>query len=350
MLTAAFFIGQGTGETFGVLQDSETFSDRIHTAGICDWNESGTLGNVIANGECNLNIDNLSEVEDAVEVTRFPLAETQQEFEEQAETTNNIQYLDSGNQLGDYLTGTENQFSYYSKNFYSQSGPISVQYRYEQISDPNSAELILWDEANDNQEDSIALSPGSEAQDFLENNTLTVADDGQYSFRIEFSGAADDEQRIYSLEAWQDSEDLNNISTGVYRTDLLYESDDTFIERFDVNTNNIQRGMDNQRHYVNVAVQGFNNGDLVESRQVKVTNREDNFQDFYPDQTIRQFRFKVYTVSETGSTPEFEYMSVTGQQSDRVASPAVSNLFRILFTFLFVGLALVYGASNLRRG
>lgn len=350
MLSTAFFVGEGTGETFGVLQDSDTFSDRIPTPGICDWNETGSFQNVFANGGCNLNIDNLSQVADTVKITRYPLAQTQTEFEQQASATDSLQYLEDGNQLGIYFTAEDstNKFSYYSENFYSQSAPINVEYRYEEISSPTSANLILWDEANNNEEDSVTLTPGDEANDFFQNKTLNATTDGQFSLRIEFTGATIDEQRVYSLEAYQSSDDLDNISTGVYHTDFLYESDNTFIDRFDIKGNDIQRSMENKKQYANVIVQGYNNGDIVEARNLEATNRETTYQDFYPDQTIRQFRFRVYMLSETGSSPEFEYMSVSGTQADRVASPAVSNLFRILFTLLFIGLALVYGASSLR--
>lgn len=345
LVVTAFFIGQGFGEQFGVLQQAESFTERFPSQASCDWNETGTLVNAEVNPDCGLQIQDTATAASTITVQRLPLLTNEEDFTEEAYATNNVEYLN--NSLGDYFTGTNNGFSYYTSNKYLQAAPLTVEYRYEQISDPTTAELVLWDETNNNEEDSVSLTPGDETQDFKETATLTPSNEGQYSLRVEFTGATDDEQRVYSLESYQSSDELTNIGYGYYESETLFTSDDTVMERIEAQGDNIQRGNNNPKQFADVDIYGYTSGQQVASTTIEAGNDIVVEEDLFSNTTVEEYRFDVRLVTETGTSPELDNLVFSGTTSDRVASQEVSELLGNVFIFMILGMALLYGAAQL---
>lgn len=350
LITSAFFISQGFGETYGIVQEAEEFEQVYPSDTSCDWNQTGTLVNLVTTTGCELNIDDLTSTYADIDLERYPLAETEEEFEGQKSSSTNLQYLN--NSLGDYFTKSNlgTNLRYYSDPFYMQTGQLQVQYQYEEVSAPTSANLILWDEGNGNEEQTVTLTPGTESGSYYQTKTLSAANDGQYSLRIEISGATEDEQRVYSLHAWQNSEDVGTVAAGQYESDTVYASDDTNIDRVEILADDIQRGMSVQKQYANVYIDAYDSGQIVDTRTLEASNDLDVYENLFENETVDEFQFQIELVSETGETPEFSSISLSGTTADRVASEEASNLFRIVFLMMLIGLAVVYVASHLPRG
>lgn len=349
LVSTSFFISQGFGDTYGVLQQAEEFEDRYPSRGSCDWNQTGVLVNLFANDQCELNIDDLTSTHTDLDLDRVPLVETQEEFEDLAFATNRLQYMNDTT-YGDYITpnGNSVQFEYYTKDFYSKAAPLNVRYQYQNLSSPTSASLILWDVASANQEDSVTLTPGEQVDDYYVEKTLTPSNNGLYELRIEIDGATEDEQRIYSLYAWQDSEDLSGVSSGEYESDILYSSDDTTISRIEFLADDIQNDLQQQKQTAKVTFEGYQAGEIVQEKTFDASNTlEVRNNVLGHNETIEEVRFDIQLVSETGDTPEFSSMTVEGATADRVASEEVSDLLTVVFVVVLIGLGVLLVGSEL---
>lgn len=344
LIFSALIMAQGFGEQFEVFQESQQFQTSYPNSTTCNWNEAGTLVNLVQKDECELHIDDTTSTYTNVNLNRLPEKETENELKTGSRTTNGIEF--SNNSLGAYFTPTGNKAQYYSKYFYLKPADLQLEYQYEEISQPQTAELILWDAGNNNVEDSVTLQPGTENNDYLETATLTSSNQGNYQLRIEIDNGAKEEQKVYSLYAYQNSEDLTGISAGRYESDIIYESDARIIESVNFLGDNIQNGLKQKKQTATLTLQGIRYGQIIEEKSYETENSLRVLENPFEDSEITSFRFQIEFVSETGVTPEFSSIDVKGIKADRIASQSISDDFQILIVVILVGIALAYGVRE----
>lgn len=101
LIATSFLLGQGFVDSFGLLQHSESFSDQF-PSNECDWNETGEKLNVIANNNCELELDNASLNSINVKINRLPFMGSEQEFNSYTTDRQSIVFNES--ELGEYWT------------------------------------------------------------------------------------------------------------------------------------------------------------------------------------------------------------------------------------------------------
>lgn len=349
LFISAFVLTQGFGAEFGLLQEAQVFSERFPSSSECDWNETRDFENARVDDECVLRIDDMSSSYDSLNVERFPYTSTEQEFKDGQQDTEDVEYKNDS--IGDYIT-PDGDLEYRTNNFYAQPGEtgdaeLYVEYSYLEEEAPSSAEIVLWDVESGNEEDSVTLTPGSEGDDYLENTSLSVSNEGQYHLRLQIDGDAEDEQKIYSLEAWQKGDDLETFASGYYESQRLQRSDQTIIELMEYDGVDIQNRVDNPEQRVKLTVNGYLEGEEVATEEFYVGNSFDVQNDLFEGTSHEEFvetdsfNFEAELISETSDSPGLVYTLFEGETSDRIASQEVSDFLQTLLFLILTGFALV---------
>lgn len=340
----------GIGQEFGVLQEVQQFETRYPEQDNCNWNETGTSVNLKILPDCTLTLQDTTSNHKEIGVERYDV-ETESEFRDGYKNINLIQFRTNDNH-GDYITrsntSSNQDTQYYSTEFYiPETQTIYIDYRYQELSSPTSSTLELYDVGNSQVRDSFTLQPGSAGNDFEQTGTLVPQNSGTHQLRWILDSNSSNEQRLYQLQAHQNSSELTDVGSGEYKSNIITE-DELFIDRIEHVGDDITGvGTQNQKT-ISVTVNGYKDGDKVAEEELEVGNTVnivEGRENIYGNQTIDSYNFEAVFVTEDTSTadePELNYVLFEGGFFERVVNQNLTGLMQQLMLMVFIGLALLY--------
>lgn len=349
LLLVGLLMFQGFGTELGVLQTSSDYSERVPELGNDTWNETGTLSNLVTSNDALLTINDTTTTASDTYLNRF-YADSQGEWNTSNADITRMTFLN--NTYGDYLTKQEANTGqsglYNSQQFHAESGNITINYRYQELENPSSFSLTLYNTDTGTESDTIELNPGTEQDNFSVTETMEINSSGSHEIRLELSGGTYDEQRLYSLNAEQNSSQIS-LGQGVYTTDELQVSDSLRIENINFEGTNIQHRKTTPQRIVRLTFTGYDDGVQVAEESFTVKNTPVRTGEVFDEELVKTFSFEAELITETGSSPQLEYVEIEGSTQDRVANKRVTDLLQTFIFVLVMGLGLLYMASGIKN-
>lgn len=348
LLIAGLIAQQGLGNEFGVLQEVNNFEDQFPDPANCNWNETGSYDNVEITGDCQLAITNTSISHSEVNVDRYRV-NTKSEWENGYSSDNRIIYNSSTQFVDDnyqgYIAPSQDgkTSEYFSNEFYLDNETLYVNYRYQERTAPNSITLELYDGSV---QDSVTLQPGSGNEDFLQTAALEPVASGQHELRITIDGADRDDQRIYELYGYQNSSEIQGVSSGLYQADARRAGEQMFLDRIEYQgQDTTDLGTSNQKT-IELIFYGYDGGSVVETERYYVSNNiEIEQQNIFDNDAVDSYSFDALFVSEDSVSPKLNYVYAEGGLYNRTFASLPSQWVRALVMMIFIGMALAYAAK-----
>lgn len=351
LIVTAFVVTTGIGSDTGI---SETFTPYQDIVGNTEtsFTGEGSLDNLIVNSEGQLQIDDKNtDASQHMLIGKVSITENG-EWENQGTFEKGLQVKDSHDDLLDtYLTeGDGNDPAVYdTSTFYVEDDTLFLDYRfYQNQSRPQINSTLILEDDTGTEVDSLNLTTGSPDNGYLETGNLTVPTIGDYSLQVEFFNGTEDDYRLYTLRAWQNT-DAYNVGSGDYRTSIRQTGDRLVIDEVDVVTEDTtELGSENARA-ATITFYGQAEGRDVERTFFVGSGGLVFIEDVFPNTDIQTYQYEIRLATETSLSPKIDQTVIRGNIVESSFAIGSENLLGTALFIIIIGMALLYAAASLGR-